>query len=226
MTDSMVMAYRAEVTRDADEVADVLTSAFGEDPVIGWMVPYEIPGREQYVAGFMRAWVRFMLDHEGTALISPGREAVLVWEPSERAPITEQDNRAFSADIAAATGPAAERCLRLIELLDAHYPPGLPPHVHGALAAVRPGATSRGAFFGLAVAMLKHVHTRKLGVYCEASSDSSSALWQRFGAAPIGGQILLPDSDIPLTPLFLHPDAIAGHPAAHLLAAVPDPGVD
>jgi hypothetical protein len=214
----------AEATEDVDEVADILTDAFGEDPVIGWMVPYGLPRRERYVAGFMRTWVRFMIDHEGTALISPGRDAVLVWEPSERAPIPDAHHSAFTADVAAATGPAAARCLQLIELLDAHYPSGLPPHVHGALAAVRPGTTSRGAFLGLAVGLLRHLYTRKLGVYCEASSESSAALWQRFGAGPIGPQILLPDGGVPLTPLFIHPDAIANHPAAHLLLAAPGSG--
>ncbi|WP_329370011.1 hypothetical protein OG896_28840 [Streptomyces sp. NBC_00669] len=211
------MTFELEPTEDVDEVADILTSAFHEDPVIGWMVPHELPGRDVYVKGFMHAWVRFMLDHEGTALMSPGRDATLVWEPSEREPITAADQEAFEAAITAVTGPAAGRCRQLIDLLDAHYPTDLPPHVHGALAAVRPGSSSPGAFVRLAGAMMLHLYRNGLGVYCEASSESSSALWQRFGSLPIRPPILLPGTDIALTPLYMSIEDITRHPALPVL---------
>lgn len=211
------VTYEMEPTDDVDEVADILTAAFHEDPVIGWMVPHTLAGRERYVRGFMHAWVGFMVGHGGTALMSPGRDAALVWEPSAQdAPVTDAEHRAFEAAITDATGPAAERCRQLVDLLDTHYPTDLPPHVHGALAAVRPGAAP-GAFLRLAAGMLLHLYRNGLGVYCEASSDSSAALWQRFGSLPIRPPILLPGTGIELTPLFMHPDDIARHPALPML---------
>ncbi|MGW2598429.1 hypothetical protein [Streptomyces klenkii] len=215
-------ARDVEASEDFDEIADILTDAFRDTPVTSWMVPHGLPQRERYITGFMHAWVRFMVHHEGTALVSPDRDAVVVWEPSERAaPLTAEDHEAFRADIVAATGPVAERCLTLMDLVDAHYPPDLPPHIHGALAAVRPGTTNRGAFLSLAVATLKHIHPRGLGVYCEGTSETSTALWERLGAKPIGPQIRVPQSDIALTPLFIHPDDIARHPALSMLLSAP-----
>ncbi|RKN77565.1 hypothetical protein D7231_02320 [Streptomyces klenkii] len=215
-------ARDVEASEDFDEIADILTDAFRDTPVTSWMVPHGLPQRERYITGFMHAWVRFMVQHEGTALISPDRDAVVVWEPSERAaPLTAEEHEAFRADIVAATGPVAERCLTLMDLVDAHYPPDLPPHIHGALAAVRPGTTNRGAFLSLAVATLKHIHPRGLGVYCEGTSETSTALWERLGAKPIGPKIRVPQSDIALTPLFIHPDDIARHPAVSMLLSAP-----
>ncbi|MFJ2609324.1 hypothetical protein ACIQOU_12950 [Streptomyces sp. NPDC091279] len=217
-------AYDIASCEDFDEIADILTDAFRDTAVTRWMVPPDVPRRERYIRGFMRTWVRFMVEHEGIALLSPGRDAVIVWEPSERAPLPAEDQAAFRADIIDATGPVSGRCLDLMELVDAHYPADLPPHIHGALAAVRPGAVNRGAFFDLAMATLGYIHPRKLGVYCEGSSDGSTALWERLGAAPIAPQIHLPDSDVTLTPLFMHPDDIARHPALPLLASRPARG--
>ncbi|MEU5431774.1 hypothetical protein AB0G73_00165 [Streptomyces sp. NPDC020719] len=214
------MTYQAEKSEDFEEIAGILAAAFAEDPVIGWALPPGLPGRERCIAGFMCAWVRFMVEHEGTALVSP-RDAVLVWEPSERAPVPAEDHEAFRADISASTGPAAERCLALIDILDARYPPGLPPHLHGALAAARPGARSRGAFLLLAAEMLVQLYHGELGLYVEASSDSSSALWQRLGTSPIGPTIPLPDSDAVVTPLFLSPDGVARHPALPVALSLP-----
>ncbi|MFF7020081.1 hypothetical protein ACFY97_03520 [Streptomyces klenkii] len=215
-------ARDVEASEDFDEIADILTDAFRDTPVTSWMVPHGLPQRERYITGFMHAWVRFMVQHEGTALISPDRDAVVVWEPSERAaPLTAEEHEAFRADMVAATGPVAERCLTLMDLVDAHYPPDLPPHIHGALAAVRPGTTNRGAFLSLAVATLKHIHPRGLGVYCEGTSETSTALWERLGAKPIGPKIRVPQSDIALTPLFIHPDDIARHPAVSMLLSAP-----
>ncbi|UGQ12168.1 hypothetical protein LO772_00725 [Yinghuangia sp. ASG 101] len=216
MTQDMT-AHGVEASEDIDEIADILTDAFRDTPVTSWMVPHDVPRRERYITAFMHTWVRFMIRHEGTALISPGGDAVVVWEPSERAPVTAEAHDAFRADVAAVTGPAAGRCLALMDLVDAHYPPDLPPHIHGALAAVRPGGGNQGAFLGLAVATLHYIHPRKLGVYCEGSSDESTALWERMGATPIAPKFRIPHSDIALTPLFMHPDDIARHPAVPAL---------
>jgi hypothetical protein len=206
-----------------EQAAGVLTAAFTDDPVITWMVPRDLAERQTYIHGFMRAWTRFIVDHEGRAVMTARRDAALVWEPWTRTvALTGDDERAFRAEVVATTGPAAERCLHLIDVLDAHYPPDLPPHVHGAMAAVMPGAQTRGAMLRLAIEMLRYVHTRKLGIYCEASSDSSAALWQRLGATPVGEPIPLPDSEAVLTPLFIRPEEIAAHPGIPLVLAALD----
>jgi hypothetical protein len=210
--------HEVTTAQDLDEAADILTAAFVDDPVITWLVPRELPHREKYIKGFMHSWTRFMIEHEGKAVLSSERDAVLVWEPSVRAvPLTDGDDLAFRADLTAATGPAAARCLQLIDLLDAHCPSDLPPHAHGALAAVLPGAKSRGAVMRLGIELLRYVYPRNWGIYCEASSESSSAVWQRLGGKAIGRQISLPGSDAVVTPLFIRREDIAAHPAVPLV---------
>lgn len=204
--------------RDLDQAVGVLTTAFLDDPVITWLVPRGMPGRECYIAGFMRSWTRFMLEHEGRAVLSQNRDAVLVWEPSQRAvPLTETDRRAFRADVTTSTGLTAARCLALIDLLDANRPPDLPPHAHGALAAVLPGVAGQGAIQRLGLELLRYVHSRTWGIYCEASSDSDAELWRRLGGTPVGRPIPLPGSDAVLTPLYLSAETLAVHPAVPLL---------
>ncbi|MEU5104515.1 MULTISPECIES: hypothetical protein [unclassified Streptomyces] len=200
-----------KTSTDLDVIVDILTAAFLEDdPVVRWLIPPGTPERERHLRGFLRAWVKFMLDHEGTAIVTSDHGGVIVWEPYERkTPIPPEDEEAFLADISASTGPAEKRCLQLIELLDTHYPDDLPPHGHVALAAVRPdrGMEVRTA---LTDELVRLSLSLDLGGYCEASSERNALLWERLGMKRRGEPIRLPESDAALIPMFIPPPGYQG----------------
>lgn len=203
-----------KTSTDVDVVVDILTAAFLEDdPVVDWLIPPGTPERERYLRGFLRAWVTFMLDHEGTAIVTADHAGVIVWEPSpsgRKTPVPPEDEEAFLADIAASTGPAEKRCLQLIELLDTHYPRDLPPHGHIALAAVRPEAQGEGARVALTDELVRLSLALGLGGYCEASSERSAMLWERLGMQRVGDPIPLPESEVGLIPMFIPPPGAQG----------------
>ncbi|MES4908521.1 MULTISPECIES: hypothetical protein [unclassified Streptomyces] len=198
-----------KTSTDLDAIVDTLTAAFIEDdPVVNWLIPPETPERERYLRGFLRAWVKFMLDHEGTAIVTADHSGVIVWEPSpsgRTVPVSAEDEEAFLADIAASTGPAEKRCLQLIEALDTNYPDGLPRHGHIALAAVRPEARGTDARTALTDELVKLAVSLDLGGYCEASSERNALLWERLGMQRIGEPIHLPESEVSLIPMFIPP---------------------
>ncbi|MGY0055319.1 hypothetical protein ACWY4P_01890 [Streptomyces sp. LZ34] len=198
-----------KTSTDLDTIVDTLTAAFIEDdPIVNWLIPHGTPDRERYLRGFLRAWVKFMLDHEGTAIVTADHSGVIVWEPSpsgRTVPIPAEDEEAFLADIAASTGPAEKRCLQLIEALDTNYPRDLPPHGHVALAAVRPDARGTDTRTALTDELVRLAVTLDLGGYCEASSERNALLWERLGMQRIGEAIQLPESDVSLIPMFIPP---------------------
>ncbi|ADI05063.1 GCN5-related N-acetyltransferase [Streptomyces bingchenggensis BCW-1] len=203
-----------KTSTDLDAIVDTLTAAFLEDdPVVNWLIPPGTPERERYLRGFLRAWVKFMLDHEGTAIVTADHSGVLIWEPSpsgRKVPLTAEDEEAFLADIAASTGPAEKRCLQLIEALDSNYPRDLPRHGHVALAAVHPEARGTDARTALTDELVRLAVSLDLGGYCEASSERNALLWERLGMQRIGEPIQLPESDVTLTPMFIPPPGVQG----------------
>ncbi|GLW12533.1 hypothetical protein Misp01_76610 [Microtetraspora sp. NBRC 13810] len=194
--------HTAALTDDLELVTDIMTDAFsGPDPVVSWMIPQDIPRRERYVRGFMRTWIEFMLDHDGFALVTSDHCGAMVAEPAN--PVTAAELERFHTAIGDATGPAAARCLDLIRLLDARYPQDLPPHLHVALAGVRPAAQGKGGVFALTEEIVRYCVEARREIYCEASSKRNSALWQRLaGLKPLGDDIVIPETEVALYPLF------------------------
>ncbi|WP_129840216.1 hypothetical protein [Streptomyces sp. RFCAC02] len=78
--------------------------------------------------------------------------------------------------------------------MDGHHPADLPPHLHAALAAVRPDARTGGH-----------------GVHCEASSPRAASRWRRVGFRDIGRPIPLPGTAAALVPRYLDADAVTGY---------------
>ena len=106
----------------------------------------------------------------------------------------------------AETIAAAERCAArattLMEVLDAHYPSALPPHVHVMFAAARPEARSWGAGVLLVRALIRQRSDNGVGLYAEASSPDNLSLWQEMGARRIGAEIALPADGPSLYPIW------------------------
>lgn len=177
-------------TPDLAAVVDTLTSSFAADPIIEWAIPSSTPDRRRYLDAFFEITTRALLDGGGHVAATPTYDGVVVWSGTE--PATDAENSRMLADLEDRCGPCGPQVRLLMEILDAHHPTDLPPHVHCLYAAVRAEARGSGAREMVIGAFRELRIARGLGVYAEASSERSLKLWKRLGSEQLGEPILLP----------------------------------
>ncbi|MGW0802326.1 GNAT family N-acetyltransferase [Nonomuraea sp. NPDC002799] len=168
---TMRPSVRPATADDAEQVAELIATAFAELRVTSYLVP-EPRGRHAIMAGTYRILVDHAIEHGEVHLIDDG-PAVAVWFPDPPLPeIKDYDSRS-----AAITGAAAERFRALDALFARNHP--AEPHHYLAFLAVHPDCQGEG----LGSALLRHHHARLGGapVYLEASSTGSRDLYARHG---------------------------------------------
>ncbi|MFD8568767.1 hypothetical protein [Streptomyces sp. NPDC059639] len=202
-------AYTSAVARpchDREEIVRILTAAFTDDPVYHWALPLDVPERDRRLRACMRAEVDFALDHDGGAAVSADRTGVTLWQSPDTAP-GPTAHEEFRERIAAAAGPAGERCLELARIESAH-PADLPRHVYSGFTGVLPGAQGKGTSLGLAMAVLSHCRDQNAAMFALATCARNAALWARYGAHQCGETMLLPDGRTGLIPILIAADRI------------------
>lgn len=107
-----------------------------------------------------------------------------VWAPPG-AGFSPQDDERFEAALVAAAGDDIARTARVIELLDAYHPTGV-PHWYLMLLGVTPERQGRGVDSALLRAVLDRADREGSPAYLEATSRRNRALYERHGFVTIG----------------------------------------
>ena len=185
---------------DQQSVVDILTEAFMDDPLVGWLFP-EVGDRRRLQPHFYRP----LLTHPGAEVYLAGdREGAAVWlnlatdpEPAEKQP------EVAGASPESVFGESGARLQALGLALAQRHPVG-EPHLYLACMGVVGGR--QGA--GLGTAMLRHRLERAdgdgLGTYLEAGSPRSRALYLRYGFEDLGEPVRVADSPL-LWPMWRSP---------------------
>ena len=197
--------YEIERHRERSAVPDVLTAAFQDDPVVGWLFPdpTERPRlqRAYYTALLGRPTAQAYLNTTG--------DAAAIWLdlPAGQAPFEEPRGADAGPDPLAVFGPYAERLRHLGGLLAEHHP-HVERHLYLACVGVRPGRRGGGLGSALLRHRLAHADAEGLPAYLEASSPRSRDLYLRYGFEDLGTPVQLPGSPLiwpmwrPQTPTF------------------------
>lgn len=197
MTDTSTPIVTA--TPDLAAVVATLSSSFSSDPVIEWAIPPSAPGRLGLLDAFFEITTRQLLDGGGLVAATPGYDGVVVWSGTDIPSDAENDR--ILDELLDRCGPCGPRVRLLMEILEAHHPVDLPPHVHCLYAAVRAESRGSGAREMIIGAFRELRVAQGLGVYAEASSQRSLKLWERLGSRRVGDSIDLPDGPS-LYPIF------------------------
>ncbi len=159
---------------DAEGVADVIASAFSNDPTWSWAFPDRVMRRRFWqfaVAGALRyPWVfrtrRF--------------EAVSVWIPPGGTEFSHEQEARLPALLAELVSSRAAEVAELMRRFDAAHPRA-EPHFYLSLLGVGAGQHGRGLGMALLKENLARVDARRMPAYLESSNPANNHRYESVG---------------------------------------------
>lgn len=191
----------------AEQVADVLTAAFADDPFMAWL--FSDPATR---VQSLSTWWRFLTAHipEGGELhFADGGGCAAMWYPpneTEATPASTEVEAAASGEldpfvmmVSALVGDRWPEVSELFGVAQAAHPDEL----HWYLAAVGTMPEAQGAGRGQALVqpVLERCDAQGLPVYLESSNPRNLAFYHRLGFE-IVGEITTPDGSACLIPMW------------------------
>ena len=189
---------RAEAV-DIPIASAALAAGFTDDPVGRWIFPEETGS---YLSAFFDIMVPVGVEAGQVLLAGDGEgSGAAVWLPFD--PADDSNDPALGEQLAAASGPYADRLAALDELMASNHPHHA-VHAYLPFIAVHPSAQGRGLGGALLEARTRELDREGLPAYLEATTLRSAALYERFGFVRIGRTLDLPGGP-PLYPMWREP---------------------
>jgi ribosomal protein S18 acetylase RimI-like enzyme len=172
-------AVRLATRADLDCLGRVLAAAFADDPVFGWLIPTDVPGRERRMQTFFRSISRSYLRCGKPAYLVGDAGAALWAAPGKWAlPMSEILRETWPA--VRAFGSGLPRALRTqLEAEGGH--PKEPKHWYLGYLGVDPAHQNQGHGSSLLRAVLDRADAEGLPAYLESSNERNLTLYKRHG---------------------------------------------
>jgi ribosomal protein S18 acetylase RimI-like enzyme len=168
---------RHAVKADRDAVADTLTRAFFDDPVMAWVFEDANTRLEK-----LRTWMELNFDAAigcGHLYTVEGRGSVAVWSPPDVDIFDDPWGPRAARLLVELIGEAAEPKLAgLIEMTN-HHP--AVPHFYLMLLGTRPEGQGQGLGGSLLGSILERCDAQGLIVHLESSNPSNIPFYERHG---------------------------------------------
>ena len=177
----MAITVRAAEPADYDQLADVLTRAFLDDPVVAWFFP-EASERPRRVRRFFREIV-LDLGLRETAQVdtTEGHGAVAVWAPPDQWRVSVgRQLRLLPRYVSIASIRWAPSRLAVFNQLEGHHPKG-PPHWYLPTLGTDPAHQGHGLGSALLADRLARCDAEGLPAYLESSKESNVSFYERHG---------------------------------------------
>jgi GNAT superfamily N-acetyltransferase len=174
------MEVRIAERSDLDAVVEILTGAFREDPLWGWV----FPGGDG-----LAEWWRFLVS---SALrypwvwVADDYAAASVWIPpggTELTPAEEAQVEELAVELA---GPRASDLMVLLDRFEEGHPTER-PHYYLSLLGTRPDRRGEGIGMALLEENLKVIDGEGAHAYLESSNPVNIPRYEKRGFVPIGG---------------------------------------
>lgn len=174
---------RRATPADRDTVAEILVSAFRDDPAWAWVCPDPALREEQHRALF-RLFADGALRHDSVWL-TDGSTATAVWIPPGGTELSPEQEQEVAELLASWSGETPARVVHAMEQFDAAHPHG-EPHHYLSLLGTSTEHRGHGYGLGLLAANLAQADDAGLPAYLEASNPVNVPLYERYGFAPVG----------------------------------------
>jgi GNAT superfamily N-acetyltransferase len=189
------------VEADIGLLSQVIADAFGDLPQSRWLVPDD-DARRGILPGYFRIYVEHAMA-SGTVHTTIDRAAAALWLPSGGPGAGPPPG--YDEQLAAATGPWAERFRAFDATLARNHPAG-PDYHHLAILAVRPDRQRQGTGSLLLRAYHDLLDSRGTPAYLEAATRRTTWLYLRHGYTfRPGAPFCLPDGGPPMWPMWREP---------------------
>ena len=179
MTTAQVDVTRAD-SGDAATLGAALADAFRDDPVIGWLIPFDVEDRDRRLLTFFTSMARSYLRRNKNVYAAGAALGAALWSApgSWALPMTEVARE--SAAAVRAFGTNLGRALRVqLEVESGH--PKDPSHWYLAYLGVRGDHQGQGIGAAMLREVLDDADTRGVPAYLESSNEKNLTIYERHG---------------------------------------------
>ena len=173
-------------------MADALSDAFWDDPVLSWILREE-DSRSRRLARLFGVQLRGHYLPLGTVWTTPDRAGASLWAPPGHAIIPPTTILRYLPDMIRALGRHGVRALRTLNYVEGKHPKD-PPHWYLGVLGTRTAAQGQGIGSALLTPVLDRCDDEGVPAYLESSKESNIAFYRRHGfevteeiALPFGG---------------------------------------
>jgi GNAT superfamily N-acetyltransferase len=168
---------------DAEQVVELFSLAFFDDPTWSWAFPDPDARMEQY-----RAWwglfVGSAIPYGWTRMAEDGGAAAL-WIPAGEPELSAEDEAKVEPLLRELVGSRADDVLTLLERFEAHHPHHTPHH-YLSLLGTHPDHRGHGKGMALLAANLAQLDELGMPAYLESSNRANDRRYERVGFELIG----------------------------------------
>jgi GNAT superfamily N-acetyltransferase len=176
---------------EAEQVTELFTLAFYDDPTWGWAFP--IPDKRM---DHHRAWWGLYMHSAlpyGWVWMTDDGGAVALWIPRGKPELSDEDEARVEPMLRELIGSDTDDVLTLLDRFEANHPRHA-PHYYLSLLGTHPDHRGRGKGMGLLAANLAQIDELRCPTYLESSNRANDHRYERLGfvqvgefAAPSGG---------------------------------------
>lgn len=188
------MPIKRATEADAEQVVELFSLAFFDDPAWSWAFADPHKRMEQY-----RAWwelfVHSAIPYGWTMLTEDGGAAAM-WIPAGEPELTEADEARVEPLLRELVGPRADDVLTLLERFEANHPHDTPHH-YLSLLGTHPEHRGKGKGMALLADNLAELDELGMPAYLESSNRANDRRYEGAGfeligefSAPSGGPTL------------------------------------
>jgi len=177
------VAVRRVTAAEADEVTDLFTLAFYEDPTWSWAFPD--PARR--VDHYRSLWGLYM--HSalpyGWVWATEDGGAASLWIPPGKPELSDEDEAKLEPLIRRLLGSHADDVLTLIHRFDSNHP-RQDPHYYLSLLGTHPDHRGQGKGMALLAANLAQIDEQGMAASLESSNRANDHRYERLGFVQVG----------------------------------------
>jgi ribosomal protein S18 acetylase RimI-like enzyme len=179
MTTAQTQVARAALA-DANRVGAALVDAFGDDPVIGWLIPFDVERRSDRLLTFFSSMARSYLRRDKHVYLAGDGVGAAMWAApgSWALPPAEILRESFPA--LRAFGRNLPRALRTQLEVESEHPKS-PKHWYLGYLGVRCDAQGQGIGALMLREVLDQADASGTPAYLESSNEKNLTLYERHG---------------------------------------------
>ena len=168
---------------EAEQVTELFTLAFYDDPTWGWA----FPAADTRMVCHRVWWGLYM--HSALAyrcvLMTDDGGAAALWIPPGEPELSDEDEARVEPTLRELIGSHTDDVLTLLDRFDANHPRQA-PHYYLSLLATHPDHRGRGKGMGLLAANLVQIDELECPAYLESSNRANDHRYERLGFVQIG----------------------------------------
>lgn len=184
---------------DLDGLTDLLTEAFGQDPLWRWAFP-----EEQGLATWWRFFIGSALRYP-TVQVAGDFAAAAVWIPPGGVELTEEEEQRVEPLLRELVGPRTPQVMELLERFEASHPRDAP---HYYLSLLGTADRHRGQGIGMALLgeSLRCIDEEGMPAHLESSNPANNERYERMGFRWTG-EFTTPDDERTVATMWREPTA-------------------